>query len=416
MNPFEWFMAWRYIWARKSDGFIHVISGFSLLGITLGVATLLVVMSVMNGFRHELSQKILAYNSHLTVSMGEKGHAYENFERDTRRIQSLEGVVAVYPVIDRQLLLTFKGASTGVSVRALPYKDLLARDILCRKNKVGSLESFKDANFTIALGTRLAQKLQARLGDIVTLISPDGQVTPFGRMPKMQMFQVVAALESGLYEYDSTMAYIPFKTAQLYFDTPRGADQIEIFLKNPYGAEQYISLIQEQSDDPLTFVPWATAHASFFEVLKVERNVMFIILSLIILIAAFNIVSGLTMLVKDKTATIAILKTMGASPKNIMVVFCIVGSSIGIVGTGIGVLLGLLVASHLEPLRLFLQNMLGMTLLDPEFYFLSELPVRIDGHDVISIALYSLGLSIVATLYPSWRAARLNPVTALRYE
>lgn len=416
MSSFEWFMAWRYIWAKKSDSFIHVISGFSLLGISLGVATLLVVMSVMNGFGYELAQKILAHNSHLTISVGDDSGTYQDFSRDTQAIRSLSGVVTAYPVVDRQSMITFKSGSSGISVRGLPYPDLVNKNRAFQKNTLGSLESFQEGNFTIALGARLAEKLHVKLGDIVTLVSPEGQVTPFGRMPKLQTFQVVAILESGVHEYDSAIAYIPFETAQNYFDTRSSADHIEIFLKNPDEAERFIQIIQERVGQSLKFVPWATAHASFFEVLKVERNVMFIILSLIILIAAFNIVSGLTMLVKDKTSTIAILKTMGASSKNILAIFCVVGSSIGCVGTALGVGLGMLVTAYLEPIRLFLQNVLGTTLFDPEFYFLSELPVRMEMEDVTVIVLYSLGLSVVATLYPSWRAARLNPVTALRYE
>lgn len=414
MLAFNWFIAWRYLWSKRTDSFISIIRTFSLLGIALGVATLIVVMSVMNGFRQELTQKVLDFNSHLSVFDGEG--EFEDYSEILRNLREIPEILEVIPVIEGQGLLSAKGKSLGVMIKAFPYEDLLKREVLFKKNLVGDFSTFQTAGNTIALGMRIAEKLRVRVGDTVSFLSPDGNVTPFGVMPRLQSFKVVALFESGMFEYDSTVAFIPFATAQPFFHKGIGIDHIDLFLKNPHQAERNMEKIQSRLARPLKFLSWTDAHASFFEIVKIERNVMFIILTMIILVAVFNIVSGLVMLVKDKTQDIAILKTMGAGRASILKIFLCVGSAIGVLGTLSGVVLGIFVASNLERLRQFVQILTGSTLFNQEFYFLTELPVVVNGKEILGICMMSIGFSFLATLYPAWRAAKLNPVQALRYE
>jgi lipoprotein-releasing system permease protein len=414
MLAFNWFIAWRYLWSKRTDSFISIIRTFSLLGIALGVATLIVVMSVMNGFRHELTQKVLDFNSHLSIFDGEG--EFEDYGKILSSLKEMPEVLEAIPVLEGQGLLSAKGKSLGVMIKAFPYEDLQRREVLFKKNLVGDFAAFQNAGNTIALGMRLAEKLRVRVGDTVSFLSPDGNVTPFGVMPRLQSFKVVALFESGMFEYDSTTAFISFASAQTFFQKGMGIDHIDLFLKNPHQSEKNMGAIQHQLSRPLKFLSWTEAHASFFEIVKIERNVMFIILTMIILVAVFNIVSGLVMLVKDKTQDIAILKTMGASQASILKIFLCVGSLIGILGTLSGVLLGICVAFNLERLRQFVQSITGSTLFNQEFYFLTELPVVVNNREILGICIMSIGFSFLATLYPAWRAAKLNPVQALRYE
>jgi lipoprotein-releasing system permease protein len=414
MLTFNWFIAWRYLWSKRTDSFISIIRTFSLLGIALGVATLIVVMSVMNGFRHELTQKVLDFNSHLSIFDGEG--EFEDYSNILSGLRKMPEVLEAVPVIEGQGLLSAKGKSLGVMIKAFPYENLQRRGVLFKKNLVGDFKVFQAAGNTIALGMRLAEKLQIHVGDTVSFLSPDGNVTPFGVMPRLQTFKVVALFESGMFEYDSTTAFIPFGTAQTFFQKGAGIDHLDLFLENPHQPEWVMEQIQRRLSRPLKFLPWTQAHASFFEIVKIERNVMFIILTMIILVAVFNIVSGLVMLVKDKTQDIAILKTMGTGQMSILKIFLCVGSAIGILGTLSGVLLGICIAFNLERLRQFIQTLTGSTLFNQEFYFLTELPVVVNSREVLGICIMSIGFSFLATLYPAWRASKLNPVQALRYE
>ncbi len=414
MLAFNGFIAWRYLWSKRTDSFISIIRTFSLLGIALGVATLIVVMSVMNGFRQELTQKVLDFNSHLSIFDGEGD--FQNYAKILSQLKEMPEVLQAIPVIEGQGLLSAHGKSLGVMIKSFPFQDLIKREVLFKQNLIGDFSSFQESGNTIALGRHLAEKLHVRVGDRVSFLSPDGNVTPFGVLPRLQSFKVVALFESGMFEYDSATAFIPFAAAQTFFHKGAGVDHIDLFLENPHQSEQLVEKIQSQTPQSLKFLSWTEAHASFFEIVKIERNVMFIILTMIILVAVFNIVSGLVMLVKDKTQDIAILKTMGAGQQSILKIFLCVGSSIGILGTLSGVALGVLVASNLERLRQFVQSLTGSTLFNQEFYFLTELPVVINGGEILGICTMSIGFSFLATLYPAWRAAKLNPVQALRYE
>ena len=320
------------------------------------------------------------------------------------------------PVIEGQGMFSFQGQSWGVMIRAMPYDQLSSRSILTKKNLMGEFTSFQGNENVIAVGMRLAEKAKLKVGDVVTITIPEGHVTPLGRMPRIQSFKVAAIYESGVFEYDSTVAFLPFQTAQSFFQKGKGISHFEFFLDDPYRTDLVIETVQDIIRRPSKYLTWVQANASFFEVIQIERNVMFIILSLIILIAVFNIVSSLIILVKDKTQDIAILKTLGASSSSIMRIFAGVGTSLGVMGTGLGVLLGIIVALNLESIRQALQWMTNTTLFNQEFYFLTELPVHMEIGQIVGIALMSLSFSVVATLYPAWKASKLNPVEALRYE
>ncbi len=410
--PFIKFVAGRYVWPRHSDGFLKIITLFSFLGITLGVATLIIVMSVMNGFRLELSKKILDFNSHLSIyefqGTTEEGTSF------LKNIQVLPPVNVVLPVIEGQAMLLSNASSSGILLRAMPFDELRNKSFIYHKLIYGDFDGFDSSTQSVVVGARLAQKFSLQVGDFITLVSPKGNVTPFGTVPRFEQFKVTGIFEVGMYEYDQNVGFIPYPKAKEFFRIESQWTHLEIYLKNPYATDDLSEKIQQMTSSPLRFISWGQAHASFFEVIQVERNVMFIILSLIILIAAFNIISGLVILVKDKTMDIAILKTMGAPAKSILSIFCGVGSFIGLLGTTIGTLLGIGIAAHLEPIRQGLQSLLGIELFKAEFYFLSQLPSVILWEDVMMIVSMAIVLAFLAALYPAYRASRLNPVEALR--
>lgn len=411
-DAFERMVAFRYLRARRKEGFISVIAGFSLLGIGLGVATLIVVMAVMNGFRQELLTRILGINGH----MGVYGTAsvLVDFDPLADAIRRIPSVTRVIPTVEGQVMATSAGGAGGAIVRGVRPDDLLARDIFT-KGLGGTAEEFKHGD-GVLIGYRLAEKLGLSIGDTITLISPKGNATAFGTVPRMRGYTVAGTFNVGMFEYDSGFIFMPLDAAQTYFKYPDAVTQVEVFLDNPDKVPEVRSAIFRLAQSSVRIYDWQQANASFFNAVQVERNVMFLILTLIILVAAFNIISSLIMLVKDKGRDIAILRTMGATRGMIMRIFFLAGASVGVVGTVFGTLLGVWFATHIEEIRQFIQSIIGRELFAAEIYFLTQLPARVETGEVVMVVLIALGLSIAATIYPSWRAANLDPVEALRYE
>jgi lipoprotein-releasing system permease protein len=408
----ERLIAGRYLRPRRQEGFVSVIAAFSFLGIMLGVGTLIVVLAVMSGFRAELLNRVLGFNGHITVQAGPDG--IQAFDQLTERLRTVDGVAAVTPLVTGQVMVTANEVASGALVRGIRPDDLMARRALADHVQAGSLERLtKDQ---IALGSRMALRMGLRLGDRLQLISPKGTPTALGTVPRIKAYEIGAIFEVGMFEYDNSVIFMPLEAAQLYFQLDGRANELEIMVKDPDRVWAYRSEIAAVVDGAGRLVDWQQANASFFTALKVERNVMFLILSLIIMVAALNIISGMIMLVKDKGRDIAILRTMGATRGTIMRIFFMSGATIGVVGTLAGFLLGVAFAANIETIRQWLQGLTGTELFAAEIYFLSHLPARIEVLDVVSVVAMGLALSLLATIYPSWRAARLDPVEALRYE
>ncbi|MGI9481584.1 MAG: lipoprotein-releasing ABC transporter permease subunit [Hyphomicrobiales bacterium] len=412
-SAFEWMLSRRYLGSRRREGFISVIAGFSFVGIMLGVATLIIVMAVMNGFREELLGKILGVNGHFAAYS--TGYVIEDYEDATDRLKRVEGTTRVIPYVEGQVMASSARTASGVLVRGLREDDIKALPSINNENLRGTLDDFENSG-GVAIGRRLALKHRLGLGDEITLISPRGPVTPFGVTPRIQAFPIVAVFEIGMAEYDNTFVLMPFKEAQDYFAQEEGATAIEIMVESPDEVDKYVAPLQTAGGIGLRFYSWKTTNQTFFNALQVERNVMFLILTLIILVAALNIVSGLIMLVKDKSRDIAILRTMGASRGAVMRVFFMTGAAIGLFGTIAGLIIGLVFCLNVEEIRQFLSWLTGTELFSPELYYLSKLPAKIDWAEVLSVVGMSIFLSFISTLYPSWKAAKLDPVKALRYE
>ncbi len=410
---FEWMLALRYLRARRREGFISVIAGFSFLGIVLGVATLIIVMAVMNGFRIELLDKILGLNGHMVVQVSDS--SFEDFEELSARLESITGVNAAIPLVEGQVLASTNFGSTGALVRGLREVDLARLTSISSNVKAGSLEGF-DTNGGVILGSRLAQSLGLITGEEVSLISPRGAITPFGVTPRVKRYRVDAIFEVGMSEYDATFVFMPLAEAQLFFNKGAGVSALEVMVDEPDRMDHYRLEVEEAAARPIFIIDWRQRNQTFFTALEVERNVMFLILTLIVLVAALNIISGLIMLVKDKGQDIAILRTMGATRGAIMRVFFITGASIGVVGTFSGLLLGMVVCWNIDHIQQAISFITNTNVFSPELYYLSKLPAVIDTEEVTMVVFLSLVLALIATLYPAWRAAKLDPVEALRYE
>lgn len=411
-SAFERMMALRYLRARRREGFVSVIAGFSLLGIALGVATLIIVMAVMNGFRQELLSNILGLNGHMSVYSNQS--AFTEFDAAAGTVRDIPGVVAVTPMIEGQVMASANGVSGGALVRGARPEALADRPILAENLVAGSFQGMGEDR--ILIGKRMAEKFGLGLGDKLTLISPKGQATAFGTVPRVRAYEVGAIFEVGMYEYDSSFVFMPLAAAQTYFQRPGAVTHLEVVTQNPDMVSEVMARVAGALGPGYRMADWQRTNSSFFNALQVERNVMFLILTLIILVAAFNIISGLIMLVKDKGRDIAILRTMGASRGSVMRIFFLAGASVGVIGTLAGLGLGVAFAANIEGIRQGLQALTGTELFSPEIYFLATMPAEIDWDEVGSVVLMALGLSFGATIYPSWRAARLDPVEALRYE
>jgi lipoprotein-releasing system permease protein len=403
----------RYLRARRKEGFISIIAGFSFLGIMLGVATLIIVMAVMNGFRKELLDKILGLNGHLLVQPLES--PLNDFEAVAARISGVQGIRLAVPIVEGQALASSPFNAAGVLVRGIRAADLAGLTSIAKNIKQGTLEGF-DQGQGVVIGRRLADQLTLRAGDTVTLVAPRGAVTPMGTTPRIKAYKVAAVFEIGMSEYDAAFVFMPLTEAQAYFNRSGDVTAIEVYTDNPDQIARYRQLVTEAAQRPIFMIDWRQRNSTFFNALQVERNVMFLILTLIVLVAAFNIASSLIMLVKDKGRDIGILRTMGATQGSIMRVFLITGAAIGVVGDLVGFALGLLVCLNIESIRQFISWLTNTELFSPELYFLSKLPAELDAGETTAVVIMALALSLLATLYPSWRAARFDPVEALRYE
>ena len=414
-GAFERAVAGRYLRARRGERFVSVIAAFSLVGIALGVATLIIVMAVMSGFRDDLLSRILGLNGHLAIYAQSRA-GLSGFDSDVARVRSLPDVVSATPIVEGQVLFTANGFSGGGIVRGIRQADLENLPAIAGTIRAGSLAAFH-GNDAIVVGQTLANRFDLQIGSELTLLSPNGAVTAFGTVPRVKAYRVVAIFQAGMNEYDSTFTFIPLEAAQAYFQRAGTATQIEIMVRNPDRVSNVNRAIRQVlADQDVRVVDWTQSNDSFFAAVTVEQNVMFLILTLIIVVAAFNVISSLIMMVKDKTGDIAVLRTMGAGSGAIMRIFLMCGASVGITGTVLGTILGVVFCWNIETIRQALQKLTGTTLFDPTVYYLEHLPAKLDIGNVIQVIVMALVLSLLATLYPSWRAARTDPVEALRHE
>ncbi|MGA2488479.1 MAG: lipoprotein-releasing ABC transporter permease subunit [Roseiarcus sp.] len=412
-SAFEWMVAFRYLRARRAHGSVSVIAGFSFAGIVLGVMALIVVMSVMNGFHHDLMEKMIGLNGHVFLQGVEK--PLTDYDAVTERVSKVPGVALALPLVEGQAFATSPFNSGPALVRGVREADLKRLPGIEGHITQGTLDGF-DSGPGVAIGARLAEHLSLRVGDKITLIAPRGAETPFGVTPRVKSYVVAAIFQIGMATFDNTFVFMPLSEAQAYFNLDGQANVIEVYVDDPERMDAMRERIAAAEQRPMIDTDWRQLNKSFFDVLTVEANVMFAILTLIVLVAALNIISGLIMLVQDKARAIAVLRTMGATRGAIMRIFLIIGATIGFVGTACGLALGLIVAENVEPIRKGLSWLTGRNLFPAEFYYLSQLPSRVEARDVIAVAALALILSLLATIYPSWRAARLDPVEALRYE
>lgn len=407
-------IAFRYIKSRRVEGFISISAWFSLLGIMLGVATLIVVMSVMNGFRTELVDRILGINGHLII-YSKNERTIPNYTKIINKILDTPNVVAVTAHLEGQALAKNKNSISGVIIRGSNWSDLAAKKLLWKSLNQSTISNFKDKQ-NIIMGYRLGQKLNLKVGDFVSLISPNGMETALGVLPVNQNFKIGGFFDMGMYEYDNNFIFIPWKKAELFLSTNNIAHGIEVFLKDQKLTSSVNLQLQSKLNKNLIVIDWKKRNSSFMNALAVEKNVMFVILTLIIIVAAFNIISSMIMLVQTKKADIALMRTMGASQYLIIKVFMLTGSIIGFLGTFVGVLLGVFVSMNIEKIRQLITSIFGQELFSAEIYFLSKLPSNININEVLIVICISIFLTLLASIFPAWKASKISPAEALRYE
>lgn len=440
-SRFEFMVAWRYLRSRRRDRFVSVIAGLTLTGIALGVAALIVVTSVMNGFNTEIVSKLLGVNGHFSAYPIEA--RFTDYDEVASDLEAVDGVVAAMPYVEGQALASSaRSDATGVLVRGMTLASIEKLQLLYDNRLLGHWDGW-DEGEGVAIGRRLAERLGINVGEMITLVTPNGRDTEAGRAPQQRSYRVALIFELGMTEFDALYLYMPLRPAQDYFTMfdrvlPPGAapppasatdeereaaydriyrvSAVEVFIANPNAVSQMRLRIGQSLERPLVLSDWQQQHQNFFEALQTQGSVMFFILSMIVLVAAFNIISSLIMLVKEKGTDIAVLRTMGATRGAIMRIFAIAGVGIGVGGTLLGLVLGVVIAINAEPIRAFLSGLLGVTIFPPEIFYLSSLPSRTDPSEVGAIVAVALGLSFLATLYPAWRAAQYDPVEALRYE
>ncbi|CAI3941720.1 ABC-type transport system involved in lipoprotein release [Commensalibacter communis] len=418
-GSFERMVAKRYLRARKGERFVSVIAIFSLIGIALGVGTLIVVMAVMNGFKDDLLGRILGLNGDLSV-YGQVSYngpqPITDYDRLALRMEKMPGVKTAIPFTEGQVLLSAGNYNSGGMVRGMSAEGLKKLTVVSKSLTSDAFERFKGDD-AIVIGKTLADRAGLGIGSKVTLISPQGPATVMGNIPRIKAYTVVGIFDSGMHEYNSSYVFLPISAAQKFFQIKNGVTGIQISTTDPAKVQKTTqSLMSEFRDENLRFLDWTQSNNAFFGAVQVEQNVMFLILTLIILVAAFNVISSLIMMVKDKTRDIAILRTMGASRGAVMRIFLMCGASVGVTGTIAGTVIGILFCKNIEHIRQGLQKLTGTNLFNPEVYYLEHLPAKLDWADVIQIVIMALALSLLATLYPSWKAARTDPVEGLRNE
>lgn len=413
-SPVERMLATRYMRARRAEGFISVIAWFSLAGITLGVATLIIVMSVMNGFRAELVDRILGLNGHIAIYSTE-GNGIKNYDDLALSITEMPGIIAITPQIEGQVMATKNAVSLGAVIRGVRWSDLAARKPLWDSLNQKAIAGFRDDG-GVLIGKTMAFKTGIAPGGTITLTTARGKATAFGTLPTRRSFKVAGIFDVGMHEYDSSFIFMPLDVAGDFLGLPTSVSGLEIYVDDPQNIAFYRTTIAGLLDENLLAFDWLDRNKSFLNALAVERNVMFLILTLIILVAAFNIVSSMIMLVRSKNADIAVLRTMGASGGSILRIFLMTGASIGIVGTATGSVLGMLFCWKIDAIKEFLEGLSGTELFAAEIYFLSNLPAKVDPQEVLMVILMAISLSFLASLYPAWRATRIAPAEALRYE
>jgi lipoprotein-releasing system permease protein len=414
-TAFERMVALRYLRARRGERFVSVIAGFSLVGIALGVATLIIVMAVMSGFKVTLLSSILGLNGHLGVYAAQS-NGISDFDAVAGKIRGVQGVVSATPIIEGQVLYSANGENAGGLVRGIQAADLRELPSIADHIKSGSLNDFA-GNDAIVVGVALAQKFGIGVGSRLTILSPDGAVTAFGTVPRVRAYRVVAIFDAGMNEYNEAYTFLPLEAAQIFFQKPDAVTQIQVMVTNPERVGAVNQAVRHALGDlPVRVIDWTQANDSFFAAVTVEQNVMFLILTLIIVVAAFNVISSMIMMVKDKTGDIAVLRTLGATRGAIMRIFLMCGASVGVTGTVAGTLIGVVFCKNIDNIREWLQSALGTKLFDPEVYYLTHLPAKLEPGTVLQVVVMALVLSLLATLYPSWRAARTDPVEALRHE